>query len=419
MAGSSQSFCRVCLSSDSQSGPVRGVAVSSGPMAEELVALLDPILPLVAAQADWANEHRRPHQEVFDALARAGLLRLIAPAHYGGRGAGPEEFLAVIEALARIDGSAAWTAMTLNEEVGIASAYLPPESMTALLHEQPEVIIAGSGVALGKAQRADGGWLVNGRWKFISGVPVADRVVLACRVAGPGGEVADGPRTPQQLVFVLVPVADLVIDDTWHVAGLRGSGSNDVVLSDVFVPDRWAGLQAPDGMPVPRTPYYCLPSGLRFPFPKVGVAVGVARAALAAFDDLAGGKRPSWLPALLAERPSAQAARAQAEALVGSGRAWVGATVAELWAVAGTGGPIDPDLHARARLSASYAVDSCIRAVDALASAAGTTASRLDGPWPRLQADVRSVGQHFTVGPQQMQTAGRVLLGQPSDDPAF
>ena len=69
--------------------------------------------------------------------------------------------------------------------------------------------------------------------------------------------------------------------------------------------------------------------------------------------------------------------------------------------------------------SASYAVDSCIRAVDILASAAGTTASQLDGPWPRLQADVRSVGQHFMVGPQQMQIAGQVLLGQPSDDPGF
>ena len=392
-----------------------------GPMAaRELVALLDPILPLVAEHADWTNEHRRPHAEVFAALASAGLLRLIAPAHYGGRGVGWEEFLAIIEAIGRVDGSAAWTAMTLNEEVGIASAYLPAASMTDLLHQQPDVIIAGSGVALGKARPVSGGWLVNGRWKFVSGVPVADRVVLACRIIDSDGTPPPGQvRQPQRICFILVPQAQVVVEDTWHVAGLRGTGSNDVVLSDVFVPDAWAGVFGPRDQPLPRTPYYCLPSGLRFPFPKVGVAVGVARAAMAAFGQLARTKKPSLLPELLSERPNAQAAAARAEALVGSGRAWVSTVVDELWAVAGASEAIGPELHARARLSAAYAVDSAIQAVEALASAAGTTASQLDGPWPRLLADVRSVGQHFTVGPHQMQSAGRVFLGQKPGDPAF
>lgn len=395
-----------------------------------MLARVEPILPLVAAHADWSNEHRRPHPEVFAALARAGLLRLIAPGHYNGGGAASEEFLTLIETIGRVDGSAAWTAMTLNEEVGIASAYLPADSMAGLLHDQPDVIIAGSGVALGQARRVDGGWLINGRWKFVSGVPVADRVVLASRVVtggpdgsadGEGGSDPDGaaPRRARQVCFTLTPVSEVVVEDTWHVAGLRGSGSNDVVLTDVFVPDTWAGLFGPGDVSVPRTPYYCLPNGLRFPFPKVGVAVGVARAAIAAFDQLARTKKPSFLPELLAERPNAQAATAQAEALVGSGRAWVGTLMDELWAVAGRYEPVDPALHARARLGAAYAVDSAIRAVEGLASAAGTTASQLDGPWPRLLADVRSVGQHFTVGPQQMQTAGRVLLGQDPGDPVF
>jgi alkylation response protein AidB-like acyl-CoA dehydrogenase len=380
----------------------------------ELEERMAPILPIVARHAEWTDEHRRPHPEVFAALASAGLLRLIAPAHYGGLGGGSEEFLAVVEAIARIDGSAAWTAMTVNEEVGIASAYLPAESMTALLTGHPDVIIAGSGVALGQARRVDGGWTINGRWKFVSGVPVADRVVLASRVVAGGRDDpgADAPRRTQRVCFTLTPVSEVVIEDTWHTAGLRGTGSNDVVLSDVFVADAWAGVFGPHDLPVPRTPYYCLPSGLRFPFPKVGVAVGVARSAMIAFDQLARTKRPSFLPELLAERPNAQAAVARAEALVGSGRAWVSSLLAELWEVAGNFEPITPELHARSRLAASYAVDSARLAVEGLASAAGTTASQLDGPWPRLLADVRSVGQHFMVGPQQMDTAGRVLLGQ-------
>lgn len=396
-------------------------------IARAMVAAVEPILPLVADHADWADEHRRPHPEVFAALAAAGLLRLIAPAGYGGHGAGPTTFLSVVEALAEVDGSAAWTAMTINEEVGIASSYLPAASMTELLTTEPEIIIAGSGVAQGRARPVDGGWRIEGRWKFISGVPVADRVILASRVErerhGDDREGApDEPgaaRRARRICFTLVPVGDVVVEDTWHTSGLRGTGSNDVVADGVFVPDRWAGLTTYDAPPLPDTPYFCLPNGLRFPWPKVGVAAGIARAAMAHFDELARTKRPSFLPEVLAERPSAQAAAAQAEALVASGRAWVVEVVDQLWATANGAGPVDPELHARARLAASYAVDSSIRAVEGLASAAGTTASRLDGPWPRLLADVRSVGQHFMVGPQQMQTAGRVLLGQPPGDPAF
>lgn len=384
----------------------------------ELVGALEPILDLVAEHAPWANEHRRPHPEVFAALASAGLLRLIAPGPYGGHGVGPGAFLSVIERLAEVDGSTAWTAMTINEEVGIASSYLPPATMTELLASQPDVIIAGSGVALGRARPVDGGWRIEGRWRFVSGSPVADRIVLASRVERQG-EATDQPRGPGRLCFALIPADQLDIEDTWHTAGLRGTGSNDVVADGVVVPERWVGLTHFDAQPLPPTPYYCLPSGLRFPWPKVGVAVGLARRAIAAFDELARSKKPSFQPELLAERPNAQAARAQAEALVGSGRAWVDAVLDELWSSATGEQPIEAELHARARLSASSAVDNAIRAVEGLASAAGTSAGTLDGPWPRLLADVRAVGQHFMVGPQQIQTAGRVLLGQPSGDPSF
>lgn len=385
----------------------------------DFVSRLAPILPLVAERADWTDEHRRPDEEVFRRLASAGVLRMMAPSHYGGQGAGPEEFLSAVEAIAEVDGSAAWTMMTLNEELGLAAAYLPAESMTSLLSTEPDLIIAGSGLSRGRARAAPGGWIVNGRWKFVSGSTVADRLILASLVDSDDPEGPGTPRRPRTSCFTLVPVDEVEIEPTWQVAGLRGTGSNDVVLCDVFVPDKWAGVIGAGGRPVPETAFFCLPNGLRFPFPKVGVAVGIARAAIDAFGLLARNKKPSMLPELLAERPSAQAALARAESMVGAGRAWTGQQMDVLWSVASTSRPIEPELHARVRLACSYAVDSAIRAVEVLASAAGTTASRLDGPWPRLLADVRSVGQHFMVGPQQMQTAGRVLLGQDPGDPTF
>ncbi len=392
-----------------------GPPVDPGPSPDQVVTELEPILPLVASHAPWTNEHRRPHPEVFEALAAAGLLRLIAPSHYGGRGAGPEAFLAMVERLARVDGSAAWVAMTVNEEVGIASSYLLPSTMTELLDTEPNVIIAGSGLAVGRACRVDGGWRIEGRWQFISGAPVADRIILGSRVVDDRGQPVPG----RELCFTLVPAADVVIEDTWHTAGLRGTGSNDVTVSDLFVPDHWAGMTRFGAPARPDTPYYRLPNGLRFPWPKVGVAAGLARAAIDAFTELASTKKPTLQAGLLADRPTAQAAMAEAEALLSSGRAWVLAVLEELWVAAAAPEPIDPKLHARARLAAAWSVDASIRAVDGLASAAGTSAGRLDGPWPRLQADVRSVAQHVMVGPQQIQTAGRVLLDQPSGDPAF
>ena len=378
----------------------------------------------MARHADWAEEQRRPHPEVFRALSRAGLLRLIAPIDYGGRGIGPHGFLAVIEALARVDGSTAWAAMTINEEVGIASSYLPPASMTEVLTTEPEVIIAGSGLALGRARATDGGWIIDGRWGFVSGGPVADRLILASRVVDERGRperaADDAVRQARRVCFTLIPATDATLTDTWHTAGLRGTGSHDMVVDDLFVPDHLAGVFSIEDDPVPTTPYYCLASGLRFSWPKVGVAVGVARAAMAAFAELAATKRPSHLPDLLADRPNAQAAMAQAEALVSSGRAWVDQIQSEVWAAAvDPGPPIEPGLHARSRLAAAYAVDSAVQAVEGLASAAGTSAGKLDGPWPRLLADVRAVSQHFMVGPQQMQTAGRVLLGRDPGDPIF
>ncbi|MEM9564118.1 MAG: acyl-CoA dehydrogenase family protein [Actinomycetota bacterium] len=380
---------------------------------EDLTSAVEAILPLVAEHADWANEHRRPHPEVFAALAGAGLLRLIAPVAYGGKGIGPGPFLAMIETLARVDGSTAWTAMTLNEEVGIASSYLPPDTMTELLGDRPDTIVAGAGLPIGRATRVDGGWRIEGRWSFVSGVPVADRVIV--------GSWIDREHSPasRRACFTLIPADDVTIVDTWHTAGLRGTGSNDVIVDGVVVPDRWAGVTDFRGPTGPNAPYYRLPSGLRFPWPKVGVATGIAEAALDEFRRLAGAKRSSYPPRLLAERPDAQAAMARAEALVGAGRAWAASLADEIWADAERSEPIGPELHARARLAAATAVDGAIGAVETLASAAGTTASRLDGPWPRLLADVRSVGQHFMVGPQQIQTAGRVLLGLRPDDPAF
>jgi alkylation response protein AidB-like acyl-CoA dehydrogenase len=292
--------------------------------------------------------------------------------------------------------------MTCNEEAGIASAYLEAEPMTSHFTNHPSTVIAGSGVPKGTAERVDGGWELTGRWDFVSGCTASDHLVLASVVAG---------ATPAKLCFVLVPTQDVTIEDTWTTHGLRGTGSNDVVLDGRFVDDRWAGVVPTFAPPRPDTPFYGLPSGLRFPFPKVGVAAGLARAAIDEFVSLAAGKRPLFASGNLAERPGAQAAIARAEASVSAGLAWVHEMLDDLWAVATAGSAVPMDLHARCRLACSNSVDASITAVEQLCREAGTTANFPESPLPQLLLDVRAVAGHFMVAPYQMNTAGRILLG--------
>lgn len=376
------------------------------------VQLVVPLLPLVASHVDWAEANRRPHAEVMSAFAHAGLLRVLAPAACGGGECTLLEFLDLVEAIATIDGSAAWTVMTGNEEMEITAAHVPTAALTALLAGRPHAIVAGSGVPSGQARRAPGddGWIVDGRWGFVTGSPTAEHFVLAALV--------DGPHRPRPFCHVLVPRADAHVLDTWHTTGLRGTGSNDVELRACFVPDARAGVSDGTGALV-DSPFFRLPSGLRFPFPKVAVATGITRAAIAAFVELANEKKPGRSRTLLRERPNAIAALAEAEVRCDAGWALVRQRAAEVWACAVADEPVPPDLHARARLACSYAVESCARAVEAVCRAAGTSANVVGSRLDRCFRDVHAVPQHFMVAPHQMDTAGRVLLGLDADDPVF
>ncbi len=369
-----------------------------------------PLLDGVAAAAEDSQARRQPVESVIRAFARCGLLRILAPARYGGEEATGRQFLELVEAVARVDGSAAWTVMTLNEEMEIACAYLPAEHMASVVGSQPPVVIAGAGAPIGRAVAVDGGWQVTGRWPFVTGGPCADVIVL--------GTIIDGPK-PRSLCYVLVPADEVDILDTWDTVGLRGTGSHDVELHDLFVPAQRAGLTTGTDHTVPDGPLFRLPASLRFPFPKVGVAAGIARGALDAFVELAETKRARLGNRTLRDQPDAQLAVAEAEALLGSGRAFAIEMLETVWGLAMNGEPIPAPVHARTRLACTTSVANSVRAVELLATAAGTTANRRGHPLQRRLADVRAVPQHFMVGGYHRLSAGQVLLGLEADDPAF
>lgn len=365
----------------------------------------------VRACGQQSDAVREPDAEIIAELGRLGLMRLLVPSELGGGGRHPAEFIEFARRVAYEHPSTGWVAMTCNEEAEIFASYLEPATVTAFYRQHPDAVVAGSGVPKGVARPTDGGWIVDGRWPFVSGCTAADWWILA--------NVVEDTR-PRQLCFVLIPADAGLIDDTWHTVGLRGTGSHDVVLDGHFVPGEYASVVENFSLPKPNDhPYYRLPSGLRFPFPKTGVASGIADRAIDEFADLAGAKTPLYNRSTLADRPDAQAAIARATALAGAGRAFVAEQLSEIWETASACGEVTLAQHARARLACSWSVQNCIAAVETLVTAAGSTANYTSSPLGGLLNDVRAVAGHFMVGSYQMDTAGRVLLGLDSGDLNF
>jgi len=204
---------------------------------------------------------------------------------------------------------------------------------------------------------------------------------------------------------------DCEIIDTWDVAGLRGTGSHDWCVTELFVPeeltqhydalwDRWPG------------PLYSLPaqasrSGLHFS----AVATGIARTAIDALVGLASSKVPMRVASLLRDQSWVQDAAGRAEALLGAGRAYRAAVTDDVWNTVVAGGKVSNEQLARCRLGAIVAVDNAMQAADLMYRAGGTTSIERDHLLARCWRDIHAVGQNTTVLPEHYQNAGRVFLG--------
>lgn len=373
-----------------------------GKYVESAVALQ----PLLRELADSGEQARHMPAEIAQAFTAAGLYRLAAPEDCFGADQPPREQIGVIEALAQADGSAAWNAMIGIENFGlIAPAFVDCKSLIA----DPSVIIASSTAAVGRAEKVEGGVRVSGRWQFVSGVHNAHLFGATVRLYEPGAEEAVSDN-----LYAIVPQGDYEILDTWHTNGMRGSGSHDVVVENVFVPQ--TQLVSPIGGANYDAPLLNFPLGARLAYNKVAVAWGLARAGIDAFVDLAEGKIPRFSSRSLRERPRAHRAVAEAEVRFRAGKALVLELLDEMWATVQAKGHITTRERGLFQLACSDSVAGCIDAVEGLCRAAGTSANATGGPLDRIARDIRVVGQHATVAPHHMEDAGRVLLGLPAQE---
>jgi alkylation response protein AidB-like acyl-CoA dehydrogenase len=383
----------------------------------ELVRRAIALQPLVRQHAAEAERERRLPRELARAMADAGLFRVAVPRSLGGAEAHPFEQIRVIEAISEADGAAGWTLMIGIETLGMSSAVIRREVAEEVILGNPSVIFAGALNPMGRAQPVPGGMRVSGRWPFASGCTHADWF-YGQSVVYDGDAPARAPGGGPLLREMLIPAKDFRVLDTWHVGGLRGSGSHDVLVEDVFVPDRFVTNAAETGIHEDG-PLFRLPPFTRLAYNKVGVATGIARAAIDHLVALAAQKKPRGSTLPLAERPHAQRCVAEAETALRSARAFVFEAVGEVWDVTVAGERATKRQRALAQLACSNAVAASASAVERVCSAAGTTANFTASPLERALRDVRVVPQHIMVSPQLADAAARVLIGLESETPFF
>jgi alkylation response protein AidB-like acyl-CoA dehydrogenase len=366
------------------------------------------LAPLIREHADESERNRRLAKPVVDAFTSAGLFRIAAPRSVGGFETEPRVQIECIEAASRADGASGWNLMIGIEVMGFLGAALANEVASELFAD-PALVASGALNPLGRATREPSGLRVSGQWPFASGCQNSQFFWGQC--------VVHAENEAPTLREAVMPIDSLEILDTWQVSGLRGTGSHDVRATDLFVPDAMTtAVIAGDAMKE-AGPLFRMHPAARLAYNKVGVATGIARAAIDHFVELASEKKPRLSGTLLRERPMAQLALAEAEASLRSSRAWVFEAVDELWQDTLAGKPATLEQRALLQLACTHAASAAVACVERLHAMAGTSANFTASPLERCLRDVRVVPGHIMVSPQWAEAAGRVLLGMESGSP--
>jgi indole-3-acetate monooxygenase len=361
------------------------------------------LAPLVKQHREALDRERRLTKPIFEALTEADLLRLWVPKLLGGPELSPLDFMDVVEAASELDGSVGWI---IGNGAGMSrvAGYLP-EDVSRKWFANPCSFTAAATGAVGRATPVAGGYRVSGRWPFGSGIHHATRIMGLCGIAAG----TDNP-TPQELICCYFAPEEVAVIDNWHVSGLRGTGSCDFEVRDLFVPADHAHKFV-DIRPTQPGLLYRMPSLSVFPLTISMVPLGIARSAISSFSMLASRKVRSGATTLLRDREIIQSDVGRAEAICRAGRALLGETVSELMAATDIGGERLVNARAFFRIACSHAAESAVRVVDMMAAAAGAAAIFETYELERCVRDVHAAVKHVAMSPGNYTIAGRIRLG--------
>jgi alkylation response protein AidB-like acyl-CoA dehydrogenase len=387
------------------------------PSADELVARAAAMVPAQRQRAAATEAQRRVGKESAQEFRAAGFFRVLQPKRYGGYEAPFGTHMRIAAELGRGCASSAWVASVIAVHSWIVGMF-PPAAQDEVWGDDHGALVATSFLPAGaKAERVGNGIVLNGRWKFSSGVDL-------CQWAIPLVDLP--PRESggkSELGLALIPLRDCKTEDTWYTSGLAGTGSNDFLAESLFVPDHRviavSALRGGDtpGSAINPSPFYRLPLWTFFPFALIGAGLGAAKGALEQIaDGLA--NRKSIAQVKIAEQQSVQLRIARATAQIIAAEALL---LQDLQAVnrdAAAGVIPDMPQRLRYRLDLSYAIELCVNAVDTLYPLLGGRGLVATDPVQRAWRDVHAVSQHIAlVWDVTAGLYGAVRLGFPCADP--
>jgi alkylation response protein AidB-like acyl-CoA dehydrogenase len=378
---------------------------------DELLARAREMRPLLERCAAETDAKRRLTDEVVSALRDTGLCRLMQPRRFGGHETTVRTYMETIAELGRGCGSTAWVASLINVCAWLASVF-PDRAQRDVWGADPHAWIAGSLAPLGEAKPVEGGWRVTGKWPWASGC-------LHSQWAACGIHMKDDKGQMANLGLSLMPMADLTIDDTWYMAGMKGTGSNTIVGKDVFVPEH-RFLPYPPAFGGTYRTEHTEETVYRSAFIPITVLIlagsqlGVARAALEYATSKATARGITHTNfRTQAESAGFHILLADAAMKIETAHLHTMRAADDLdrHAAAGT----YPDVTARARMRVDTALTAkyCREAVDMLVSAHGTTALADWNPMQRLWRDIHVASHHAVTEWQvNLEVYGKALLGQ-------
>ena len=395
--------------------PGRRSVVSGAPQLSEIVANATRLRPFLRERARQTEEDRRVSDEATEKFHEAGFFRLMQPARYGGYEYGFTAFADVISELGRACTSSSW-ACSLGAIHQWLVGTFPVQAQDDVWGKDPRAIICVSYAPVVKAERVEGGYVIEGKWMWASNVDNSQWAMLGVQLPGEDGKT-------MQAGFLLAPREDWEIEDNWYMAGQSGTGSKTVVISKkTFIPEHRkltfaeASSNCPPGSAVNLNPLYRIPFLSAVPICLVSPLLGTAQGAIDEFIDMAGVRVTRGAVAgggnRLSEFFPVQSRLAEACASLDAARLLIYRDTADVEQMACDGRTITVEQRIRNRRDHAFAAKLSREAVEALFASVGGNGLALDQPIQRMWRDANAISRHISLNWDAVSSmTGQYLLG--------
>mgnify|MGYP002636211816 CR=1 FL=1 len=375
------------------------------------------LAPILRQRAAATNEARQLSAETINNFAEAGFWRMLQPRRWGGLQVDPRTFFSTQIEVAKGCASTAWVLGVVGVHAWQLAVFDERAQQEVWANNKGAALISSSYMPVGKVTHVDGGYQLSGRWSFSSGCDHCQWIFLGAFV--PPRE--EGQRADMRTF--LLPRADYEIIDNWHTSGLRGTGSKDIVVNDIFVPEhrthRFADgfkCSSPGNVTNPE-PLYRLPFGQIFVRSVATTAIGIAEQALLDFIGVASQRVSQAQGTKIKEDRDTQAIAARAQATIREIKHVLHTNFGVMMAAVDAGEALNIEDRVRWRYDSSRAVERCVEVVDKLFTQSGGRAIFLDHPMNRAFNDIHAARAHFANKPgPAAENLGRVLLGMNTTD---